>query len=100
MAPLPLVPQEIEGVAENQASNVYLNKAFTPEVLSSLRRVPVFRRVHVATHAEFLPGGPSQSRLHTGTGPVIAAGIFAGFALRRRFQLGPVQLECLPHGAW
>ena len=74
MAPLPLVPQEIEGVAANQASNVYLNSDFTPEVLLASAASPRFSRVHIATHAEFLPGGPTQSRLHTGAGPVSLQG--------------------------
>ena len=32
-----------------------------------------YDRVHVATHADFRPGGPSQSVLHTGTGPMSMA---------------------------
>ena len=74
MAPLPLVPQEIQGVAANQESNVYLNSDFTPEVLLAAASSPRFSRVHIATHAEFLPGGPTQSRLHTGVGPVSLQG--------------------------
>jgi CHAT domain-containing protein len=29
-----------------------------------------YSRVHVATHAEFLPGGPAASRLYSGTVPI------------------------------
>ncbi len=68
LAPLPLVPQEVERIAALGPSERYLDKAFTPEVLISRAGDPAVRRVHVATHAEFLPGGPSRSRIYAGTG--------------------------------
>ena len=70
LAPLPLVPKEVQGVVENTQSDVFLNSDFTPEVLLASAANQRYSRVHVATHAEFLPGGPAQSRLHTGVGPV------------------------------
>lgn len=53
---------------------------------------PRFRRVHVATHAEFLPGGPGQSRLYTGEG-AIPLRDFA--SLRSRRQDNPLDLISL-----
>ena len=70
LAPLPLVPQEAATAAENQQANLYLNQAFTGERLIAQAGDPSVRRVHVATHAEFLPGGPAQARLFTGVGPM------------------------------
>ena len=68
--PLPLVPQEIERLATASPSKAYLNKQFTPDVLLERAADPAVRQVHVATHADFLPGGPSESKLYTGTAPV------------------------------
>ncbi len=68
LAPLPLVPQEVERIAALGPSQRYLDQAFTPEVLISRAGDTAVRRVHVATHAEFLPGGPSRSRIFAGTG--------------------------------
>jgi CHAT domain-containing protein len=53
---------------------------------------PAVKRVHVATHAEFLPGGPENSRLYTGTGP-IALSQFA--ELRQRRGGAPLDLFTL-----
>ena len=80
LAPLPLVPQELQGVVNGQAE-LLLNKAFTPDSLLKTAAEERYRRVHVATHAEFLPGGPSESRLHTGTGLSLQA--FRGLRDRR-----------------
>ena len=46
------------------------NRSFTPEVLLSQAADPRYERLHVATHAEFLPGGPSQAHIFTGTSAV------------------------------
>jgi CHAT domain-containing protein len=48
----------------------YLNKDFTPQVLLEKAGDPQFDRVHVATHAEFVPGGPAAARLYTGVAPM------------------------------
>ncbi|MCP9851182.1 CHAT domain-containing protein [Cyanobium sp. Morenito 9A2] len=68
--PLPLVPQELVRVSKGRASEIFLNQRFTPEVLLQKAGDPLFDRVHVATHAEFLPGGPAAARLYSGTGPM------------------------------
>ncbi|MCP9794936.1 CHAT domain-containing protein [Synechococcus lacustris] len=82
LAPLPLVPEELRAVSIGQKSEIFLNQAFTPSALLISAADPRFRRVHVATHAEFLPGGPSQSRIYTGTGAV-ALKEFANLRSRR-----------------
>ena len=82
LAPLPLVPEELRAVSVGQKSEILLDQAFTPSSLLISAAEPRFRRVHVATHAEFLPGGPSQSRIYTGTG-AIALKEFASLRSRR-----------------
>ena len=82
LAPLPLVPEELRAVSIGQKSEILLDQAFTSSSLLISAAEPRFRRVHVATHAEFLPGGPSQSRIYTGTG-VIALKEFANLRSRR-----------------
>jgi len=70
LGPLPLVPEELAGIPEGVGVDRFLNKSFSPEVLLSRAADPRYERLHVATHAEFLPGGPSQARIYTGTGSV------------------------------
>ncbi len=70
LSPLPLVPEELAGIPEGVGVDRFLNKSFTPEVLLSRAADSRYERLHVATHAEFLPGGPSQARIYTGTGSV------------------------------
>ena len=92
MAPLPLVPQEVAGVSPGSRADRYLDGAFTPSRLIEAAADPEIRRVHVATHAEFQPGGPGQSWLHTGTGPIS----FSEFArLRQRRLESPLDLFSL-----
>ncbi len=70
LSPLPLVPEELAGIPEGVGVDRFLNKNFSPEVLLSRAADPRYERLHVATHAEFMPGGPSQARIYTGTGSV------------------------------
>ncbi len=70
LSPLPLVPEELAGIPEGVGVDRFLNKSFSPEVLLSRAADPRYERLHVATHAEFMPGGPSQARIYTGTGSV------------------------------
>ena len=92
LAPLPLVPQEVERIAALGRSERYLDQAFTPEVLISRAGDSTVRRVHVATHAEFLPGGPSRSRIYAGTGSMDLSR-FA--SLRQRRSGDPLDLFVL-----
>ena len=70
LSPLPLVPQEIERVETGGVKDTYLNDDFTPDVLLEQAADPSYSHVHVSTHANFLPGGPSRSRLYSGTDPI------------------------------
>jgi len=70
LAPLPLVPTELSMISSAPQKDTALNKQFTPSTLLELAADPRYTRVHVATHAEFLPGGPAKSKLYSGTVPV------------------------------
>ncbi len=83
LAPLPLVPQELNTISTAAIKDTALNKQFTPATLLELAADPRYSRVHVATHAEFLPGGPAKSRLYSGTVP-IALSDFVKLRLARK----------------
>ncbi len=83
MVPLPLVPQELNQLRLGNP-DLYLNSAFTPSLLSNAAADPSIKRVHLATHAEFLPGGPTQSKIYTGSRPIT----LAEFATLRQRRLG------------
>jgi CHAT domain-containing protein len=72
LVPLPLVPQEVRQLRPANP-DVYLNSAFSPSLLLDTAADPSIKRIHLATHAEFLPGGPAQSRIYTGTAPLSLA---------------------------
>jgi CHAT domain-containing protein len=92
LAPLPLVPQELERVERGRAGQTFLDETFTPQVLLDKAGDSAVERVHVATHAEFLPGGPAQARLYTGTGPI---GLTEFAELRQRRKGAPLDLFTL-----
>ncbi|WP_413744604.1 CHAT domain-containing protein [Synechococcus sp. MIT S9451] len=73
LAPLPLVPQELERIDASTGADRYLNSDFSPQALLDRAADQRYSRVHVATHADFRPGGPDRSVLHTGTGPMSMA---------------------------
>jgi len=83
MVPLPLVPQELNQLRPGNP-DLYLNSAFTPSLLINAAADPSIKRVHLATHAEFLPGGPTQSKIYTGSRPIT----LAEFATLRQRRLG------------
>jgi filamentous hemagglutinin family protein len=70
LAPLPLVPQELQEIGGKSNATIFLNRDFTPEVLLEKASDPRYNRIHIATHAEFLPGGPAASYLYSGVGPI------------------------------
>lgn len=92
LAPLPLVPKELANTSPPERSDLFLNKAFTPDVMLMKAGEPQYRQVHLATHAEFLPGGPAKSTIYSGTGPVSLTR-FA--ALRQRRQGVPLDIFSL-----
>jgi len=83
LAPLPLVPTELNTISSSAVKDTALNQQFTPSTLLQLAGDPRYSRVHVATHAEFLPGGPTKSKLYSGTVP-IALSDFVKLRLARR----------------
>jgi len=70
LAELPLVPQEIRRIGDPQKKDLFLNQDFTLDALLDKGGQPRYNQLHVATHAEFKPGGPISSQLHSGVGPV------------------------------
>ena len=70
LAALPLVPQEIRRIAIDEKKDQFLNKEFTADALLAKASESQYGLLHVATHAEFKPGGPEASQLHSGSGPV------------------------------
>jgi len=60
--PLPGVALELAAITDSLwPGRSVLNQDFTPEKLHQIRRVQPFGILHLATHAEFLPGKPSTS---------------------------------------
>ena len=92
LAPLPLVPQELQRIDSLDGADRYLNADFTPQALLDRAADQRYNRLHVATHADFRPGGPAKSVIHTGSGPMS----MAQFArLRRERQDQPLDLVVL-----
>ena len=92
LAPLPLVPQELSKIRDSATTDRYLNDGFTPRSFLERASDPRYSRVHVASHADFRPGGPEKSVLYTGEGPMS----MADFAkLRRERRDVPLDLVVL-----
>ncbi len=70
LAPLPLVPQELNQIGPDINKDLFLNQEFTPERFLEKAGESAYNQLHVATHAEFKPGGPKASQLHSGIGPI------------------------------
>lgn len=59
---LPSVPVELSEIAQKLwPGKFFLNEAFTLDNLKLQRRIQPFGIIHLATHAEFLPGAPGDS---------------------------------------
>lgn len=89
LAPLPLVPQELDAISSTQPADRLLNGSFTRATIEETAADPTYSRIHLATHAEFLPGGTSKSKLYSGTGPVPLTSLGQ---LRRNRQGIPIDL--------
>lgn len=70
LADLPLVPQEIRRIDSSRDKDLFLDQDFTQDALLIKGGEPRYDRLHVATHAEFRSGGPDNSELHSGIGPI------------------------------
>ncbi|MFM7235913.1 MAG: CHAT domain-containing protein, partial [Cyanobium sp.] len=67
LEPLPMVRQELQALAAEHPATLLLDEAFTPSALLEQARVPGVRQLHIATHANFLPGQASNGLLYTPT---------------------------------
>jgi len=85
LAPLPMVEQELQQISKIRAGSTYLNEQFTRQVFDTLSRESGVDLVHLSTHAEFLPGGPKQSKLYLGQGS-LSIDEFATLRLSRENQ--------------
>ena len=92
LAPLPMVPQEISQISKIKAGSTYINEKFTQDVLQSLSREQDIDFVHLATHAEFLPGGPKKSKIYLGDGD-LSLNEFSQLRLAR--EENPIELFTL-----
>ena len=70
LAALPLVPQELDRIGADANKDLFLNQEFTPDRFLEKASESTYSQLHVATHAEFKPGGPNASQLHSGIGPI------------------------------
>ena len=62
LSSLPAVPVELEEISEELwQGESFLNEEFTLDNLRSQHQSKQFQIIHLATHAEFLPGDPSNS---------------------------------------
>jgi CHAT domain-containing protein len=67
--PLPAVPLELSLITPQLwQGKSYLNYAFTLDNLKTQRRQKPFGIIHLATHAHFKPGAPSNSYIQLGNG--------------------------------
>jgi len=67
LSPLPAVPVELEIVVDNLwDGESFLNQDFTVDNLKQTQNKSPFGILHLATHAEFLPGKPSNSYIQFG----------------------------------
>ena len=56
LAPLPMVRQELQALAQEHPSQLLLDDSFTPTALIDQALGSQVNQVHIATHANFLPG--------------------------------------------
>ena len=68
LAELPMVRQELQTLAAENASDLLLDSAFSDRSLLRAAGTNLYRRVHLATHAEFRGGRPTVARLYTASG--------------------------------
>ena len=66
--PLPAVPVELANITQTWQGKAFLNKEFTLDNLKLQRQQTGFRIIHLATHAEFLPGQAANSYIELSEG--------------------------------
>ncbi|MFN9610634.1 MAG: CHAT domain-containing protein [bacterium] len=65
LEPLPMVPRELMALAGEHGASLLIDEAFTEEALQRQAQQVRFRRLHIATHAEFQPGQEATAKLFT-----------------------------------
>ena len=92
LAPLPFVKQELKGIKTIANKEIFLDKEFTPSKLILKGSDPKFKRIHIATHADFNGGESKHSKIYTGTNPILFSDLSK---LRKRRKGNPLDLFVL-----
>jgi filamentous hemagglutinin family protein len=93
LEPLPMVRQELQALAAEHRSTLLLNDAFTDSALKQRALATDVHRLHIATHANFLPGQSTAGLLYTPTAALSLADL--GRSLRTRSSTSPLDLISL-----
>jgi CHAT domain-containing protein len=93
LEPLPMVRQELQALAAEHRSTLLLNDAFTGSALKQRALATDVHRLHIATHATFLPGQSTAGLLYTPTAALSLADL--GRSLRSRSSTSPLELISL-----
>ncbi len=80
---LDFVEQELNNIQSLNQKDVYFNELFTPKSLINNGSSFDYDRIHIASHAEFLPGDPTNSLIHT-TNDVISMKNLSEFRIKRK----------------
>ena len=80
---LDFVEQELKNIQSLNQKDVYFNELFTPKSLINNGSSSDYDRIHIASHAEFLPGDPTNSLIHT-TNDVISIKNLSEFRIKRK----------------
>jgi len=91
LAPLPMVRQELQALAQDHPSRLLLDDTFTPTALINQALASQISRLHLATHTNFLPG--QTGVLYTPTTTLTLADL--GRQLRSRNSNQPLDLISL-----
>ena len=91
LAPLPMVRQELQALAQDHPSRLLLDDTFTPTALIHQALASQISRLHLATHTNFLPG--QTGVLYTPTTTMTLADL--GRHLRARNSSQPLDLISL-----
>ena len=88
LAPLPMVRQELQALAQEHPSRLLLDDSFTPTALIDQALAGQINQLHIATHANFLPG--QTGVLYTSSTTLSLADL--GRRLRSRSSSQPLDL--------
>ena len=80
---LNFVEQELKNIQSLNQKDVYFNEFFTPKSLINNGSSSDYDRIHIASHAEFLPGDPTNSLIHT-TNDIISMKNLSEFRIKRK----------------